>query len=257
MYLRSSRLLFGARLSISSAPRAPEPGTRALSDPRGCRGAIEPPAGCTLSIPSEFHLILNDSLVFCSAKAQHTSSLAELQLYRRQRLRDAIALPPAGRSAVVTRSQSIHSREHYASAGPLIFRLAATLALVLLICAQGIGEAEAKTKKQCHREAAARDKNCTSYGNPNNCSAQNAATFLRCMCAAGDEGSCKEIIANSPRSPDVPPANVKPKGPTGVGTPPKSNPITPTKPKSPGIVTEPKSNSSSGGPVLRSGGSQR
>ena len=51
--------------------------------------------------------------------------------------------------------------------------------------------------------------------------------------------SCDLTPTNKPRSPDLPPANVKPKGPGQISQPPKSSP---TKPKGPGNVTAPQSN---------------
>lgn len=52
--------------------------------------------------------------------------------------------------------------------------------------------------------------------------------------------SCDLTPTNNPRSPDLPPANVKPKGPGNVTPQPQSNPGTPKKPKGSQQVTPPK-----------------
>ncbi len=157
-----------------------------------------------------------------------------------------------------------------------IGRVAAILTLALALCALGWSGAEAKTRQQCEKDSKACNKNCKRPGEnwPNICFRTCTLIWKQCECDGGRKSYC-EGGADNPKSPDVrEPKNVpqgpgsvgtppksstpdKPRGPGIVGTPPKSNPTTSVKPQGPGHVTAPKSNPSSGGAGLRSGGSQR
>lgn len=148
---------------------------------------------------------------------------------------------------------------HVAAIGPFrIGRIATVLTLALLLCALGWGEAQAKTRAQCEADSKACNRKCSlpSEGWPTMCGNTCTIIWKQCECDGGRKSYC-EGGTDNPKSPDVrEPKNV-PRGPGSVGTPPKSNPAPPVKPQTPGNVTAPKSSSSSGGPGLRSGGSQR
>lgn len=157
-----------------------------------------------------------------------------------------------------------------------IGRVATVLMLGLLLCTQGWSGAEAKTRAQCEKDSKACNRKCNlpSEGWPTSCARTCNIIWKQCECDGGRKSFC-DGGADDSRSPDVrEPKNIpqgpgsigtppkshtpdKPQGPGSVGTPPKSNPTTPVKPQGPGNVTAPKSNPSSGGSGLRSGGSQR
>lgn len=157
-----------------------------------------------------------------------------------------------------------------------IGRMATVLTLGLLLCAQGWGGAEAKTRAQCETDSKACNRKCglPSEGWPSMCTRTCNIIWKQCECDGGRKSFC-EGGTDNPKSPDVrEPKNVprgpgsvgtppkshtpdKPWSPGSVGTPPKSNPVPPVKPRGPGNVTAPKSSSPSAGPGLRSGGSHR